>query len=151
MAGGCSCKLSIFIRPDQQLRANFAEDEAEGAVEQRPAKKAKRMVLRQVIANQALQQGPMVGSDEEGEQQEPATSRTYDQEQAALKHSFLEVGAGALLAPETRPQSVVCACTTTPCLWGSSGSVVHANQERLLSVQRQEPMLTTGFVRTTPL
>ena len=82
-------------------------------MEQRPAKKAKRVVLRQVIAQQALQQGPMVESDEDGEQQEPVTSRTYDQEQAALKHSFLEVRAGALLASVTRRQSFGCICNNT--------------------------------------
>ena len=108
-------------------------------MEQRPAKKARKMVLRQVIAQQALQQGPMVESDEEGEQQEPVTSRTYDQEQAALKHSFLEVRAGALLAPVTRLHSFVCACTTTQGLRRSSSSVFHGNQKLLLGVRRQEP------------
>ena len=154
VADGSSCKLETFITPDQQLGALCAEDEAEGAVERRPAKKARKMVLRQVIAQQALQQGPMVESDEEGKQQEPVISMTYEQEQATLKNSFLEVRAGALPAPVTRLQSLfVCACTITQGLWGSSSSVLHEiprNQQLLLGVRQQEPMMTKEFVRTRP-
>ena len=111
-------------------------------MELRPTKKAKKMVLRQVIAQQALQQGPMVESDEEGDQQEPVTSRTYDQEQARLKHSFLEVRAGALLAPVIRLESSLAAhALPLKGCWGAA-ALLHGTQQLLFGVRRQESMPT---------